>query len=68
MTSLSRDFAKWIVSLRYENLPAAVVDRAKGVTLQCIASVLLGSKTKAGQQAVKMILEEELGVRSGGTI
>ncbi|MGZ8156484.1 MAG: MmgE/PrpD family protein [Burkholderiales bacterium] len=68
MTSLSRDFAKWIVSLRYENLPAAVVDRAKGVTLQCIASVLLGSKTKAGQQAVKMIVEEELGVRSGGTI
>ena len=32
--SLSRDFATFVADLRYEDLPAEVVDRAKGVTLQ----------------------------------
>ena len=68
MPSLSREFARWIVNLSYDDLPAAVVDRAKGVTLQCIASVLLGAKTKPGEQAVKMIVDEELGARGGATI
>ena len=31
--SLSREFAAFVASLRYEDLPPAVVDRAKGVTL-----------------------------------
>jgi len=35
--SLSRQLARWVVSLRYEDLPAAVVDRAKGVTIQALA-------------------------------
>ena len=68
MPSLSREFARWIVKLSYDDLPSAVVDRAKGVTLQCIASVLLGAKTKAGQQAVKMIVDEEIGARGGAMI
>ena len=68
MPSLSRQLAQWIVDLRYEDLPPAVVDRAKGVTLHCIASVLLGSQTKGGQQAVKLIVEEEAGVKNGATI
>ena len=62
MPSLSRELAKWIVGLRYEDLPPEVVDRAKGVTLHCISSVLLGSQTKAGKQAVKFITDEEAGV------
>ena len=33
MASLSRQLAQWVVGLRYEDLPPAVVDRAKGVTL-----------------------------------
>jgi 2-methylcitrate dehydratase PrpD len=68
MASLSRQFAKWTVGLRYEDLPPEVVDRAKGVTLQCLASVLLGSKTGSGKQAVKLISGEEAGVRKGATI
>ena len=36
MTSLSRQLARWITGLRYADLPPAVVDRAKGVTLQCL--------------------------------
>ena len=41
MASLSRQLAQWVAGLRYEDLPPDVVDRAKGVTLQGLASVLL---------------------------
>ena len=51
MASLSRQLAQWVVGLRYEELPPAVVDRAKGVTLHTLASVLLGSQSAAGKQA-----------------
>ncbi len=68
MASLSRQLAQWVVGLRYEDLPPEVVDRAKGVTLHCLASVLLGSQTGPGKQAVKLITEEEAGVRKGATI
>jgi len=68
MASLSRELAHWTAALRYEDLPPAVVDRAKGVTLQAITSVLVGSRSRAGEQAVKLIAGEELGVRSGATI
>jgi hypothetical protein len=68
MASLSRTLARWVVGLKYEDLPREVVDRAKGVTLQSLASVLLGSQTAPGQQAVKLISEEEAGVRNGATI
>jgi 2-methylcitrate dehydratase PrpD len=65
---LSRQFAEWVVRLRYEDLPADVVDRAKGLTLQNISSALLGSQLPAGQQAIKFITEEEFGVTGGATI
>ena len=66
--SLSRQFARWVAGLRYEDLPAEVVDRAKGVTLHALASALLGSQYRAGQQAVKLITEEEAAVRNGATL
>jgi len=68
MPSLSRQLAQWVVALRYEDLPPAVIDRAKGVTLHTLASVLIGSQTQNGRQAVKFIAEEEAGVRNGATI
>ena len=68
MASLSRTLAQWIVGLRYEDLPPEVVDRAKGVTLHGVASVLIGSQQGAGKQAVKLIVEEEAGVPKGATI
>ena len=68
MASLSRELARWIVNLRYEHLPPEVVDRAKGVTLHCISSILLGSQTGGGKQAVKLMTDEEEGVRNGATI
>src|SRR5260370_1028191 len=68
MTSLSRQLAQWVVGLRYEDLPPAVVDRAKSVTLQGVASLLLGSQSPIGRQAVKLIVEEEAGLKHGATI
>jgi 2-methylcitrate dehydratase PrpD len=68
MASLSRQLARWVVALRFEDLPPEVVDRAKGVTLHCLASVLIGSQTSAGRNAVRLIIGEEAGVRGGATI
>jgi hypothetical protein len=68
MASLSRELARWVSALRYEDLPPAVVDRAKGVTLHCLASVLVGAQTAAGRQAIKLITDEESGVKQGATI
>ena len=68
MASLSRQLAQWVVGLSYEDLPPEVVDRAKGVTLHGVASVLLGSQISGGQQSVQLITEEESGVSKGATI
>ena len=68
MASLSRQLAQWVVGLSYKDLPPTVVDRAKGVTLHSLASVLLGSQMWAGQQAIQFITAEESGVSIGSTI
>ncbi len=68
MASLSRQLARWVVGLRYDDLPPEVVDRAKGLTLHGLASVLLGSHSPDGQQAVRLIAEEDAGVENGATI
>ena len=68
MVSLSRQLAQWVAGLSYGDLPPEVVDRAKGVTLHSLASVLLGSQTPGGQQAVQLITAEEPGVSRGATI
>ena len=59
--SLSRAFARFVADLAFDDLPAAVVDRAKGVTLQALASALLGHDMPAGRQALAMMQEEEAG-------
>ena len=66
--SLSRQFSRWVAGLRYEDLPPGVVDRAKGITLHTIASALLGSQLPAGREAVKLVTDEQAGVRSGSTV
>ena len=68
MVSLSRQLAQWVVGLSYDDLPPSVVDRAKGVTLHSLASVLLGSQSNAGQQAIQLMTAEESGVSQGATI
>ncbi|MFT5445768.1 MAG: 2-methylcitrate dehydratase PrpD [Gammaproteobacteria bacterium] len=57
--SLSRKFSAWVHALRYEDLPADVVDRAKGVTFQALTSALVGSGMADAQQMLAMMREEE---------
>ena len=66
--SMSRQLAHWVAGLRYQDLPPTVVDRAKGVTLQAIASALLGSQTSGGQAAIRLVTEEESVQRNGATV
>ena len=48
--SLSREFAAFVAGLDYEDLPPAVVDRAKGVTLAG-AGLGAGRPRHAGEPA-----------------
>ena len=59
--SLSRDFAGFVANLKYEDLPAAVVDRAKGVILQGLISALVAHDMAASKQALAIMQEEEAG-------
>ncbi len=68
MASLSRQLAQWVARLRYEDLPPDVVDRAKGLTLHNLASMLLGARTESGRKAAQWVADEETGVRTGATI
>ena len=59
--SLSREFAVFVAELQYDDLPAAVVDRAKGVTLQALSSALLAHDMEPTRQALALMREEEAG-------
>ncbi|HUB14453.1 MAG TPA: MmgE/PrpD family protein [Acetobacteraceae bacterium] len=59
--SLSRTFATFVSDLTFDALPAAVIDRAKGVTLQALTSALLARDMPASKQALALMREEEAG-------
>ena len=61
MASMSRQLAAWVAGLAYDDLPDAVVDRAKGVTLQALASALVGHGFDDARSALAMMREEEAG-------
>ncbi len=67
-TSISRQLAKFVCELSYNDLPPEVVDKAKALTLQGLASVLKGYKEPAAQRTIRMIKEEETVARGGSTI
>src|SRR5438128_9009404 len=66
--SLSREFAAFVTGLRYEDLPPAVVDRAKGVTLEALCSALVAHDMPAGRQALALMQEEEAGGGGRATV
>ena len=66
--SLSREFAGFVASLQYENLPPEVVDRAKGVTLQALSSALIARDMPASRQALVLMQEEEAGGGGAATV
>src|SRR5690242_16081854 len=66
--SLSRELAGFVAGLRYDDLPAAVVDRAKGVTLQPLCSPLVGRDFPPARQALALMQEEEAGGGGAATV
>src|SRR6266508_3895426 len=65
--SLSRQLAGWVAGLQFEDLPAEVVDRAKGVSLQGLTSALLGHAMPDARMALRLMQEEEAGATCGAT-
>ncbi len=61
MASMSRQLAAWVAGLKYADLPAEVIDRAKGLTLQGLSSALMGYDRPPTNQALAMMQEEEAG-------
>ena len=59
--SLSRQFASFVHGLRHEDLPPAVIDRAKGVILQALSSALLAKNMPATKEALALAREEDPG-------
>lgn len=66
--SLSREFAAFVAGLKYEDLSPAVADRAKGVTLQALASALVAHAMPASRQALALMQEEEAGGGGAATV
>jgi hypothetical protein len=66
--SLSRDFGAFVAELKYDDLPAEVVDRAKGVTLQALSSALVARDMPASRQALALMQEEEAGGGGAATV
>jgi 2-methylcitrate dehydratase PrpD len=66
--SLSRAFAAFAADLDYDALPAAVADRAKGVTLQALTSALVAHAMPASRQALALMQEEEAGGGGNATV
>src|SRR5271155_720973 len=59
--SLSREFAAFVANLKYQDLPSAVIDRAKGVTLEALSSALVAHDMPASKQALALMQAEEAG-------
>src|SRR5919197_4950629 len=66
--SLSREFAAFVANLHYDDLPPAVVDRAKGVTLQALSSALIARDMPTSRQALGLMQEEEAGGGGAATV
>jgi hypothetical protein len=66
--TLSREFASFVAGCAFERLPPAVVDRAKGVTLQALASALVAHDMPASRQALALMREEEAGGGGAATV
>jgi hypothetical protein len=66
--SLSREFAAFVAGLTYEDLPPAVIDRAKGVTLEALCSALVAHAMPGGLQALALMQEEEAGGGGAATV
>ena len=68
MASIGRQLAQFVDELKYESLPAHVVDKAKALTLHFLAGALEGYHTDDVQEAIQLIKHEERVAEGGSTI
>lgn len=66
--TLARRFARFATSLRYEDLPPQVLDKAKACILHCIGVGLAGHGSSAVRAAKAAILAEESRPDNGATV
>ncbi len=66
--TLARRFARFAMGLRYDDLPPAVVDKAKACILHCLGVGLAGHGSGAVRAARAAILAEESQTDTGATI
>ena len=57
--TLSRQFARWAANLKYEDLPAPVVDKVKALLLHALAGAMLGAEVPQAVESVHFTLKEE---------
>src|SRR5688572_26101259 len=57
--SISRQFARWTAGLRYEDLPATVVDKVKALVLHASTSAVLGAELEGARHIVDLTFAEE---------
>lgn len=57
--SISRQFAQWAVSLRYEDLPHEVVSKVKALLLHGLIGGAIGAKSAPARRVVELTLAEE---------
>ncbi len=64
---ISRRFARWAANLKYEDLPAEVVDKVKALMLHALTSAVLGAPMAHAKEMIQLTKEEE-GKLDGATI
>lgn len=67
-TLYTQELSDYVVNLKYEELPAEVVDRAKKILLHTMGAALAAANTPTAQKAVKMATEANGGVGGGTTL
>ncbi len=67
-TTYTQDLSEYAVGLKYEDLPADVVERAKMIMLQTIGAALASKGTPIMEKARKMSLEANGGEGGGVTL
>src|SRR3954447_20669056 len=64
--SISRQLARFVHELTFDDLPPAVVDKAKALGLHYLAAVLEAYPSHEVQESIRLVKEEET-VASGGS-
>lgn len=65
--SISRNFARWTASLRYEALPPEVSEKIKALLLHALTAGVLGANSAAARRVVDLTLAEE-GKQDGASV